>query len=90
MADLIAADSEAAIAWLQPSFGVVCREGIEKLRQELITFASLIELELDFSEEDVEFADRFAMTETVIRIKDMVDRLASSSGSAMPGRVSRL
>jgi tRNA modification GTPase len=78
VADLIAADSEAAhrlaVTQLRGGFS----EGIEKLRKELITFTSLIELELDFSEEDVQFADRFAMTETVIKIKEMVDRLASS------------
>jgi len=78
VADLIAADSEAAhrlaVSQLRGGFS----EGIEKLRQELITFASLIELELDFSEEDVQFANRFAMTGTVIKTKDMVDRLASS------------
>lgn len=78
VADIIAADSEAAhrLAATQLKGGL--SEGIEKLRQELISFASLIELELDFSEEDVQFADRFAMTETVIRVKDMVDSLASS------------
>ncbi|MCK7533557.1 MAG: hypothetical protein MZV63_22260 [Marinilabiliales bacterium] len=43
---------------------------------ELLSFASLIELELDFSEEDVQLADRFAMTETVIMIKSLVDSLA--------------
>ena len=78
VADLIAADSEAAhrlaVSQLRGGFS----EGIEKLRQELITFASLIELELDFSEEDVQFANRFAMTGTVIKTREMVDRLASS------------
>ncbi len=78
VADLIAADSEAAhrlaVSQLRGGFS----EWIEKLRQELITFASLIELELDFSEEDVQFANRFAMTGTVIKTREMVDRLASS------------
>lgn len=78
VADLIAADSEAAHRLAATQLRGGLSEGIEKLRQELITFASLIELELDFSEEDVEFADRFAMTETVIKIKDTVDRLVSS------------
>lgn len=78
VADLIAADSEAAHRLAASQLRGGFSEGIEKLRQELITFASLIELELDFSEEDVQFANRFAMTETVIKIKDMVDRLSSS------------
>jgi tRNA modification GTPase len=78
VADLIAAESEAAhrLAISQLRGGLSAE--IEKLRQELLSFASLIELELDFSEEDVEFADRFAMTETVIKIKDLVDKLSSS------------
>ncbi len=78
VADLIAADSEAAHRLAATQLRGGLSAGIEKLRQELIAFASLVELELDFSEEDVEFADRFAMTETVLKIKDMVDGLASS------------
>ncbi len=78
VADLIAADSEAAHRLAATQLRGGLSEGIEKLRQELVSFASLIELELDFSEENVQFADRFAMTETVIKIKGMVDRLASS------------
>ncbi len=78
VADIIASDSEAAhrlaAAQLRGGFS----KEIEKLRMELLSFASLIELELDFSEEDVQFADRFAMTETVIKIKSLVDRLAAS------------
>ncbi len=78
VADIIASDSEAAhrlaATQLRGGFSVE----IEKLRQELLAFASLIELELDFSEEDVMFADRFAMTETIIRIKSLVGRLVSS------------
>ncbi|MCU0460150.1 MAG: tRNA uridine-5-carboxymethylaminomethyl(34) synthesis GTPase MnmE, partial [Bacteroidales bacterium] len=78
VADVIAADSAAAHRLAATQLRGGFSEGIVKLRQELISFASLIELELDFSEEDVQFADRFAMTETVIRVKDMVDSLASS------------
>jgi len=78
VADIIASDSEAshrlAASQLRGGFS----SEIERLRQELLSFASLIELELDFSEEDVMFADRSAMTETIIRIRSLVDRLASS------------
>ncbi len=78
VADIIASDSEAAHRLAATQLRGRFSTEIEKLRQELLSFASLIELELDFSEEDVQFADRFAMTETVIRIKSLVDRLASS------------
>jgi len=58
VADLIAADSEAAhkAAMYQMRGGF--SQKINQLREKLIHFASLIELELDFGEEDVEFADR--------------------------------
>jgi tRNA modification GTPase len=78
VADIIASDSEAAhrLAATQLRGGFSLE--IEKLRQELLSFASLIELELDFSEEDVMFADRLSMTETIIKIKTLVDTLTSS------------
>ena len=61
VADLIASGSAAAhrVAMNQMRGGFT-RE-IKKLRDKLLTFISLIELELDFSEEDVEFADRTAL-----------------------------
>ena len=78
VADIIASDSEAAHRLAATQLRGGFSGEIEKLRQELLSFASLIELELDFSEEDVIFADRFAMTETIIKIKSLVDSLASS------------
>jgi tRNA modification GTPase len=51
---------------------------ISMLRHELLNFASLIELELDFGEEDVEFADRKDLKSIIIRVKDMADKLADS------------
>src|SRR5690606_13328862 len=56
VADLIASDNEAAhqVAMQQMRGGFSSEIG--KLREELLNFASLIELELDFAEEDVEFA----------------------------------
>jgi tRNA modification GTPase len=78
VADIIAADSAAAHRLAASQLRGGLSSEIEKLRQELLQFASLIELELDFSEEDVQFADRFLMSETVIKIKSLVDRLASS------------
>ena len=78
VADIIAADSAAAHRLASSQLRGGLSSEIEKLRRELMQFASLIELELDFSEEDVQFADRFSMSETVIKIKSLVDRLASS------------
>lgn len=57
---------------------------ISMLRFELLNFASLIELELDFSEEDVEFADRNDLKKILIKIKGLTDNLA---GSFMLGNV---
>ena len=51
---------------------------IRKLRQELLNFASLIELELDFGEEDVEFADRTKLKVIIGRVKEISDKLAGS------------
>jgi tRNA modification GTPase len=51
---------------------------IARLRSELLNFASLIELELDFGEEDVEFADRNDLREIIVRVKDLADSLSES------------
>ena len=53
-------------------------EQIARLRSELLHFASLIELELDFGEEDVEFADRKELKGVIIETKLLADNLASS------------
>ena len=78
VADLIASDNEAAhqIAMQQKRGGF--SNEIAKLREELLNFASLIELELDFSEEDVEFADRTAFRDLVSRIQFVLTRLIDS------------
>ena len=51
---------------------------ISILRSELLNFASLIELELDFGEEDVEFADRKKLKAIIIKVKELADKLAES------------
>jgi tRNA modification GTPase len=51
---------------------------ISRLRSEMLDFASLIELELDFGEEDVEFADRKKLKAIILRVKDLADRLVNS------------
>ncbi len=78
VADLIAAQSEQAhdLAMKQMRGGF--SKQIRALREELIHFASLIELELDFGEEDVEFADRRQLLELVARIRGLVQRLMDS------------
>ena len=78
VADLIASDSEAShkIA-IQQMRGGFSNE-IKVLRDELLNFASLIELELDFAEEDVEFANRDAFYELVNKIINVLKRLIDS------------
>lgn len=78
VADLIASDSEAAhrLALSQMRGGF--SEEINNLRSKLLQFASLIELELDFGEEDVQFADRNELVETVKRVRSVTDSLSSS------------
>src|SRR5450759_5003493 len=51
---------------------------ISRIRAELLNFASLIELELDFGEEDVEFADRKELKAIITVVKELTDRLATS------------
>lgn len=78
VADLIASDNEAnhQIAMQQMRGGF--SNEIQKLREELLNFASLIELELDFAEEDVEFADRSQFKSLVHRIQEVFKRLINS------------
>ena len=78
VADIIASKTSAAhkVA-LNQMRGGFSRE-ISNLRHELLNFASLIELELDFGEEDVEFADRKELKAIILRVKDLADRLANS------------
>ena len=78
VADLISSDNEAShqIAMQQMRGGF--SNEIAKLREELLNFASLIELELDFAEEDVEFADRTQFSELLTRIEFVLKRLIDS------------
>ncbi|NOQ74045.1 MAG: tRNA uridine-5-carboxymethylaminomethyl(34) synthesis GTPase MnmE [Crocinitomix sp.] len=78
IADLISASSKAAhkVAMHQMRGGF-SRE-IGELREGLLSFASLVELELDFSEEDVEFADRKQLQDLVEQVKLKVSALLQS------------
>lgn len=78
VADLVASASKSAhrIAINQIRGGFSAE--ISKLRSEFLRFASLIELELDFGEEDVEFADRQELMTIIQKTKDLTDRLSAS------------
>ncbi len=78
VADLIAADNEHAhrVALNQMRGGFSLEIG--RLRAQLVDFASLLELELDFSEEDVEFANRRQLKELLLRIIQVVSSLQES------------
>lgn len=78
IADLIASDNKAshdlALNQMRGGFS----KEIAELRQELIDFAALIELELDFGEEDVEFADKGRLELLVKKISDVIGKLIDS------------
>ncbi|MCG2420387.1 tRNA uridine-5-carboxymethylaminomethyl(34) synthesis GTPase MnmE [Aequorivita sp. F47161] len=78
VADLIASDSAAshqlAIQQMRGGFS----SEIRHLREELLNFASLIELELDFAEEDVEFANRDDFQKLISKITQVLKRLIDS------------
>jgi len=78
VADLISSSNEKshdlALSQMRGGFSTE----INALREELIKFASLIELELDFSTEDVEFADRAQLEGLLNRLKQVLRRLIDS------------
>lgn len=78
VADLIAADSQLShqVA-LQQMRGGFSRE-LKDLRAQLVQFAALLELELDFGEEDVEFADRSGLVALLQQVQVLVRRLLRS------------
>lgn len=78
IADLIASENEASrkVALNQLKGGIT--NEISMLRNDLLNFTSLIELELDFAEEDVEFADRSAMTQLLKNLQGKLRALIES------------
>ena len=78
VADLIAAQSKKAHQIALSQLKGNLSSDLKVLREELIAFASLIELELDFSEEDVEFADRTQLKALVGKVLNTVGKLAAS------------
>ena len=78
VADLIASGNAAAHKMAMNQMrGGFARE-LNQLRAELLRFAALIELELDFAEEDVEFADRRSLIELSSRIAGLLQKLTDS------------
>lgn len=78
VADTIAASSRAAHALASTQMRGGYSDELEQLRDKLLHLTSLLELELDFSEEEVEFADRTTLRETMQRIGREIDRLRNS------------
>lgn len=78
VADLIASQNKAQhnVAMTQLKGGITTR--LHQLRDNLLNLTSLLELELDFSEEDVEFADRQELIDLTTDIKKEVQRLSNS------------
>ncbi len=76
--DLIAAENRAAHHLAMRQMKGEVSNQINDLREKLIEFASLVELELDFSEEDVEFADRSNLTALIQKTKQSVGELMQS------------
>jgi len=78
VADLIASSNAAnhkmALKQMRGGFS----NEIKKLRDQLLHFIAMVELELDFSEEDVEFADRKQLIELTKKIEKLLNKLASS------------
>ena len=90
VADIIASDSRWShrVASTQMRGGYSAKLG--ELRDELLRLCSLLELELDFSEEDVEFADRKQLSDILSRIGNQIESLRGSFalGNALKSGIS--
>ena len=78
VADLISSENEASHQLAMQQMRGGFSNEIKNLRQELINFASLIELELDFAEEDVAFADRKELENLIFKIHSVLKQLLDS------------
>lgn len=90
VADLIAANSKAAQQTALNQLRGGFSSDLKLLRDELINFAALIELELDFSDEDVEFADRKKFQALIANLQSQISKLINSFqlGNAIKNGVS--
>jgi tRNA modification GTPase len=78
VADLIAANTEASRKTALHNMRGGFSSDLHALREQLIKFSALIELELDFAQEDVEFADRKALHELVQQLQTTTNELVRS------------
>ncbi|ADY51999.1 tRNA modification GTPase trmE [Pseudopedobacter saltans DSM 12145] len=78
VADLIASSSETSHQLAMKQMRGGFSSELKNLRDQLIHFASMIELELDFSEEDVEFANRGQLKQLILDIQKVLDKLITS------------
>ncbi len=78
VADMISANSEASLKLAMDQMRGGFSKDIASLRQELVDFAALIELENDFGEEDVEFANRDHLKELIDKLLLKIEKLRSS------------
>ena len=78
VADIIAADSRAAYAVASTQMRGGYSAALAALRERLVRIVSLLELELDFSEEDVEFADRTELSNLLNELRNEVNGLCGS------------
>lgn len=78
VADIIAADSRASLKLADTQMRGGYSASLGELRGELVSLASLLELELDFGEEDVEFADRGELTALLHKVESEIKRLIAS------------
>lgn len=78
VADLIASQSGAAQQAAMHNLRGGFSEELKAMREQLIKFSALIELELDFSQEDVEFADRTQFYELINHLNTSAQKLADS------------
>jgi tRNA modification GTPase len=81
VADMISSSSEASLQMALSQMRGGFSSDIATLRQELIDFAALIELENDFGEEDVEFADRDGLKNLIAKLLTQIEKLRSSFAS---------
>ncbi len=78
VADLIASNTEASRRTALQNMRSGFTQALQEIREELLSFSSLIELELDFAEEDVEFADRNLLMKLLSEAEEKVKQLLNS------------
>ncbi|MFL5739314.1 MAG: tRNA uridine-5-carboxymethylaminomethyl(34) synthesis GTPase MnmE [Flavisolibacter sp.] len=78
VADLIASNTSAAHKTALNNIRGGFSQSLKQLREQLLQFSALIELELDFSQEDVEFADRTRLLQLIVDAKTLTAQLVHS------------